>query len=73
MVNINIKNEAKALVSEYSELFSALEKLELLTDQLNTEKDMLLTKLEDLRDRERRLIDNIGAENRNITIEEILS
>jgi hypothetical protein len=47
--------------------------IDLLTDQLNTEKDMLLTKLEDLRDRERRLIDNIGAENRNITIEEILS
>jgi predicted nuclease with TOPRIM domain len=73
MVNINIKNEAKSIVSEYAEVFSELERLELMANQLNLEKDKLLTRLEDLRDRELRLIDNIGTDSNNITIEELLA
>jgi len=72
MVNINIKNEAKSLVSEYSSLFVQLEELEIKTKELNLEKDRLLSKLDELREREKSLIDNIG-DNKNVTLIELLS
>jgi hypothetical protein len=40
---------------------------------LDLQKDLLLSRLESLRDRERLLIDNIGETDKNITLNELLS
>ena len=70
---INIKTEAKLIVSEYSQIFEELEKLEMLASSLELQKDRLLSRLETLRDREHVLIDNIGEVDAKITLESLLS
>jgi hypothetical protein len=69
----NIKIEAKGIVLEYSQIFGELEKLEMMASNLELQKDLLLSRLESLRDRERLLIDNIGEVDKKITLEELLS
>ena len=68
-----IKLEAKGIISEYSQIFEELEKLEMLASSLELQKDILLSRLESLRDRERLLIDNIGEVDNKITINYLLS
>ena len=68
-----IKIEAKSIVSEYSQIFNELEKLEMLASNLELQKDLLLSRLETLRDREHMLIDNIGEVDKKITLNELLS
>jgi len=68
-----IKIEAKSIVSEYSQIFNELEKLEMLASNLELQKDLLLSRLETLRDREHLLIDNIGEVDKKITLNELLS
>jgi hypothetical protein len=68
-----IKIEAKEIVSEYSQIFNDLEKLEMVASSLELQKDLLLSRLAALRDRERMLIDNIGEVDKKITLEELLS
>ena len=72
-ISNNIKNEAKSIVSEYSQIFNELEKLEMLASNLELQKDLLLSRLETLREREHVLIDNIGEANEKITLEALLS
>jgi hypothetical protein len=72
-IPISIKIEAKEIVSEYSQIFNELEKLEMVASSLELQKDLLLSRLAALRDRERMLIDNIGEVDRKITLEELLS
>lgn len=72
-ISNQIKHEAKTIVSEYSQIFDELEKLEMMASSLDLQKDLLLSKLNSLRDRERLLIDNIGDFNKNITLNELLS
>jgi hypothetical protein len=72
-IPISIKIEAKEIVSEYSQIFNDLEKLEMVASSLELQKDLLLSRLAALRDRERMLIDNIGEVDRKITLEELLS
>lgn len=72
-IPIQIKNEAQGIVLEYTEIFNELEKLEMLASSLELQKDILLSRLETLRDRERMLIDNIGEVNKKITIQELLT
>jgi hypothetical protein len=59
-IPVKIKNEAKNILSEYSQIFGELERLEMMASSLELQKDLLLSRLESLRDRERMLIDNIG-------------
>jgi hypothetical protein len=68
-----IKIEAKSIVSEYSQIFNELEKLEMLASNLELQKDLLLSRLETLRDREHLLIDNIGEVDKTVTLESLLS
>jgi hypothetical protein len=68
-----IKLEAKGIISEYSQIFEELEKLEMLASSLELQKDILLSRLESLRDSERLLIDNIGEVDNKITINDLLS
>ena len=68
-----IKIEAKSIVSEYSQIFNELEKLEMLASNLELQKDLLLSRLETLRDREHMLIDNIGEVDKTVTLESLLS
>lgn len=68
-----IKIEAKEIVSEYTQIFDELEKLEMLASSLELQKDILISRLETLRDRERLLIDNIGEVDKNITLDKLLS
>jgi hypothetical protein len=68
-----IKTEAKTIVSEYSQIFNELEKLEMMASSLDLQKDLLLSRLDALRDRERMLIDNIGEVDNKITLNELLS
>lgn len=68
-----IKIEARGIVSEYSQLFNELEKLEMMASSLDLQKDLLLSRLTLLRDRERLLIDNLGEVNKQITLDELLS
>ena len=72
-IPIPIKIEAKEIVSEYSQIFNDLEKLEMVASSLELQKDLLLSRLAALRDRERMLIDNIGEVDKKITLEELLS
>ena len=72
-ISHTIKNEAKAIVSEYSQIFNELEKLEMMASSLDLQKDLLLSRLDSLRDRERMLIDNIGEVDNKITLNELLS
>lgn len=72
-IPINIKNEAKNIVVEYSQIFEELEKLEMLASSLELQKDLLLSRLETLREREHVLIDNIGEVDTKITLESLLS
>jgi hypothetical protein len=72
-ISNNIKTEAKSIVSEYSQIFNELEKLEMLASSLELQKDLLLSRLETLREREHVLIDNIGETNEKITLEALLS
>jgi hypothetical protein len=72
-ISLQIKHEAKTIVSEYSQIFDELEKLEMMASNLDLQKDLLLSRLESLRDRERLLIDNIGETDKNITLNELLS
>ena len=69
----NIKIEAKGIVLEYSQIFEELERLEMMASNLELQKDLLLSRLESLRDREHMLIDNIGEVDKKITLNEILS
>ena len=69
----NIKIEAKGIVFEYSQIFEELERLEMMASKLDLQKDLLLSRLESLRDRERMLIDNIGEVDKKITLNELLS
>ncbi len=69
----NIKTEARHIVSEYSQIFEELEKLEMLASSLELQKDLLLSRLETLREREHVLIDNIGEVDEKITLEALLS
>jgi hypothetical protein len=69
----NIKIEARLIVSEYSQIFEELEKLEMLASSLELQKDLLLSRLETLREREHVLIDNIGEVDEKITLESLLS
>lgn len=68
-----IKIEARGIVSEYSQLFNELEKLEMMASSLDLQKDLLLNRLTLLRDRERLLIDNLGEVDKQITLDELLS
>ena len=68
-----IKIEARSIVSEYSQIFNELEKLEMLASNLELQKDLLLSRLETLRDREHMLIDNIGEVDKTVTLESLLS
>lgn len=68
-----IKIEARGIVSEYSQLFNELEKLEMMASSLDLQKDLLLSRLTLLRDRERLLIDNLGEVDKQITLDELLS
>jgi hypothetical protein len=68
-----IKTEAKTIVSEYSQIFNELEKLEMMASSLDLQKDLLLSRLDALRDRERLLIDNIGEVDNKITLDKLLS
>jgi hypothetical protein len=68
-----IKIEAREIVSEYSQIFNELEKLEMMTSSLDLQKDLLLSRLTLLRDRERLLIDNLGEVDKQITLDELLS
>jgi predicted nucleic acid-binding Zn-ribbon protein len=72
-ISHTIKNEAKTIVSEYSQIFNELEKLEMMASSLDLQKDLLLSRLDSLRDRERMLIDNIGEVDNKITLNELLS
>ena len=72
-ISNNIKTEAKSIVSEYSQIFNELEKLEMLASSLELQKDLLLSRLETLREREHVLIDNIGEVDAKITLESLLS
>ena len=72
-IPIEIKREAKEIVSEYSQIFNELEKLEMMASNLELQKDLLLSRLETLRDREHVLIDNIGEVDEKITLESLLS
>lgn len=72
-IPIEIKTEARGIVSEYSQIFGELERLEMMTSSLELQKDLLLSRLESLRDRERLLIDNIGEVDTKITLNELLS
>jgi hypothetical protein len=72
-MKLTLKNEARSLVLEYAKIFSDLERLEELAANLQSEKDELMARLTELRDRERLLIDNIGAADSNVTLEQILS
>jgi hypothetical protein len=69
----NIKIEARLIVSEYSQIFEELEKLEMLASSLELQKDLLLSRLETVREREHVLIDNIGEVDEKITLESLLS
>ena len=69
----NIKIEAKGIVLEYSQIFGELERLEMMASSLELQKDLLLSRLESLRARERMLIDNIGEVDNKITLSELLS
>ena len=68
-----IKLEAKGILSEYSQIFGELERLEMMASSLELQKDILLSRLESLRDRERVLIDNIGEVDNKITLSDLLS
>ena len=68
----SLKNAAKEIVSNYSILFTELEKLELMASHLQTQKDLLLNKLEEVRAQEKILIDKIGETGKKINLEEIL-
>ena len=72
-ITVEIKNEAKNILSEYSQIFGELERLEMMASSLELQKDLLLSRLESLRDRERMLIDNIGEVDNKITLSELLS
>jgi hypothetical protein len=72
-IPVEIKNEAKNILSEYSQIFGELERLEMMASSLELQKDLLLSRLESLRDRERMLIDNIGEVDKKITLKELLS
>jgi predicted nuclease with TOPRIM domain len=72
-IPVEIKNEAKNILSEYSQIFGELERLEMMASSLELQKDLLLSRLESLRDRERMLIDNIGEVDNKITLSELLS
>lgn len=72
-IPINIKHEAKSIVSEYSTIFEELERLEMMASNLELQKDILLSRLETLREREHVLIDNIGEVDEKITLESLLS
>lgn len=72
-ISSEIKIEAKGILSEYSQIFSELEKLEMMASSLELQKDLLLSRLDSLRDRERVLIDNIGEVDDKITISDLLS
>jgi predicted nuclease with TOPRIM domain len=72
-IPVKIKNEAKNILSEYSQIFGELERLEMMASSLELQKDLLLSRLESLRDRERMLIDNIGEVDNKITLSELLS
>lgn len=72
-ISSEIKIEAKGILSEYSQIFSELEKLEMMASSLELQKDLLLSRLDSLRDRERVLIDNIGEVDNKITISDLLS
>ncbi len=65
--------EAKSIVSEYSQIFNELEKLEMMASNLELQKDLLLSRLDTLRDREHLLIDNIGEIDKTVTLEALLS
>lgn len=69
----SIKMEAKSIVSEYSKIFEELERLEMMASSLDLQKDILLSRLETLREREHMLIDNIGEVDSKITLENLLS
>ena len=66
-----IKIEAKSIVLEYSQIFNELEKLEMMASNLELQKDLLLSRLETLRDREHVLIDNIGEVDKTVTLESL--
>ena len=72
-IPVEIKNEAKNILSEYSQIFGELERLEMMASSLELQKDLLLSRLESLRDSERMLIDNIGEVDNKITLSELLS
>jgi hypothetical protein len=72
-VPANIKIEARSIVSEYSKIFEELERLEMMASSLELQKDILLSRLETLREREHMLIDNIGEVDSKITLEALLS
>ena len=72
-IPFEIKTEAKTIVSEYSQIFNELEKLEMMASSLDLQKDLLLSRLDALRDRERLLIDNIGEVDNKITLDKLLS
>jgi predicted nuclease with TOPRIM domain len=72
-IPVEIKNEAKNILSEYSQIFGELERLEMMASSLELQKDLLLSRLESLRDREHMLIDNIGEVDNKITLSELLS
>lgn len=72
-ISSTIKIEAKGILSEYSQIFDELAKLEMLASSLELQKDLLLSRLETLRDRERLLIDNIGEIDNTITLNDLLS
>lgn len=72
-IPVQIKTEARGIVSEYSQIFDELEKLEMMASSLELQRDILLSRLETLRDRERVLIDNIGEVDKKITLDQLLS
>jgi hypothetical protein len=72
-ISNEIKMEAKSIVSEYSQIFNELEKLEMMASNLELQKDLLLSRLDTLRDREHLLIDNIGEIDKTVTLEALLS
>ena len=45
----------------------------MMASNLELQKDLLLSRLESLRDREHMLIDNIGEVDKKITLNELLS
>jgi len=68
-----IKLEAKSIISEYSQIFDELERLEMMASSLELQKDVLLSRLSALREREHVLIDNIGEVDTKITLESLLA